>query len=86
MDLVFCRKGVQDIGRTELLKLFSKFENGEFVEHQAVEYYKAQAFVLEPLSKEGTFMLDGEPIAYETVTCENFQGLGNVFCQPPKLI
>lgn len=86
LDLVFCRKGVQDIGRTELLKLFSKFENGEFVEHQAVEYYKAQAFVLEPLSKEGTFMLDGEPIAYETVTCENFQGLGNVFCKPPKLI
>lgn len=85
MDLVFCRKGVQDLGRGELLKLFSKFEHGEYVEHKAVEYYKVRALVLEPLSNEGTFMLDGEPIDYDVVKCENFQGLGNVFCQPPKL-
>jgi sphingosine kinase len=83
IDIVSCRKGKVDVGRGELLKLFGMFTNGEYVDHPAVEYFKARALILEPRGNEGAFIVDGEPIKYQTVKIESFPGLATVFCQPP---
>lgn len=86
MHLIFIKEG---ISKTELLKLFTDTENGNYLKHDLVEYVKIKAFRLEPIgqlnanrqvdnSNSGIMMVDGERVPTGIIQAEIMPSMGNI--------
>ena len=80
-----------------MIKLFDAMNNGSYVNHPSIEYVKTKAFIFQPgmevtakkssksqQKAKGVLTIDGESVDYVLTAVENFQGLANVFCPPPR--
>eukprot|EP00615_Pteridomonas_danica_P003865 CAMPEP_0114329206 /NCGR_PEP_ID=MMETSP0101-20121206/925_1 /TAXON_ID=38822 ORGANISM="Pteridomonas danica, Strain PT" /NCGR_SAMPLE_ID=MMETSP0101 /ASSEMBLY_ACC=CAM_ASM_000211 /LENGTH=92 /DNA_ID=CAMNT_0001458797 /DNA_START=1139 /DNA_END=1414 /DNA_ORIENTATION=- len=55
------------ITRLQMIQFFLAAENGQHMDSDGVEIYKATAYRIEPLTERGSFSLDGELIPYGPV-------------------
>lgn len=77
MLLSFVRKGIT---KPELLKFLLQCSQGTILQNPSIEYVKAKAFRLEPLtSNMGTIMVDGEAVLNGPIQGEVVPKLGQVF-------
>ena len=64
MDVLVMRKGTS---RIELIKALLRCGKGKHLDLPHMEYYKVRSFRLEPLTKKGILVVDGEPVDYSPV-------------------
>ncbi|MBE9046903.1 sphingosine kinase [Pleurocapsales cyanobacterium LEGE 10410] len=64
MDVLVMRKGTS---RLELLTALLRCGRGQHLDLPHMEYYKVRSFRLEPLTKKGILVVDGEPVDYSPV-------------------
>lgn len=85
MHVIFIKQGIT---KSELLKLFTKTENGEHLKNDLVEYVKVKAFRLEPIglvnndqvqiSNKGIMMVDGEMVPTGVIQAEIIPSVGKI--------
>lgn len=85
MHVIFIKQGIT---KSELLKLFTKTENGEHLKSDLVEYVKVKAFRLEPIglvnndqvqtSNRGIMMVDGEIVPTGVIQAEIMPSMGKI--------
>ena len=77
MDVLIMRKGTP---RLEILQALLRCGKGEHLDLPHMEYYKVRAFRLEPLTKKGIFVVDGEPVDYSPIEMKVIRDLACVNC------
>lgn len=77
MDVLIMRRGTS---RIELLKALLRCGKGQHLTLPHLEYYKVRAFRLEPLTKKGILVVDGEPVDYSPITMKVIPDLACVNC------
>jgi sphingosine kinase len=77
MDVLMMRKGTP---RLEILQALLRCGKGEHLDLPHLEYYKVRAFRLEPLTKKGIFVVDGEPVDYSPIEMKVIRDLACVNC------
>ena len=75
MDILVMRKGTS---RLEILKALLRCGKGEHLSLPHMEYYKVRSFRLEPQTKKGLLVVDGEPVDYSPIEMEVVSGLARV--------
>ena len=75
MDVLVMRKGTS---RLELLKALLRCGKGEHLDLPHMEYYKVRSFRLEPLTKKGLLVVDGELVDYLPIEMQVIHGLALV--------
>jgi len=81
IDLIFSRGNGS---KAQLLSLFTKMEDGSYVNHRFIEYRKVRSFILEPAEHVGIMAVDGERIAAGPIQVECFRGMLTIMA-PPQL-
>ncbi|MEM7594114.1 MAG: diacylglycerol kinase family protein [Cyanobacteria bacterium P01_A01_bin.83] len=77
MDVLIMRRGTS---RLELLKALWRCGKGQHLSLPHMEYYKVQAFKLEPLTEKGYLVVDGEPVDYSPIEMRVIPDLAAVNC------
>ena len=75
IDVLVMRKGTS---RWELLKALLRCGKGEHLDLPHMEYYKVRSFRLEPLTKKGLLVVDGELVDYSPIEMEIIPNLACV--------
>jgi sphingosine kinase len=71
---------IRGTDRKTLLSFLLGLEEGSHTDLQGLEYHKARAFAIEPLTPAGCFALDGEWTEYTPLRCQVHKGLLTLFC------
>jgi len=75
VDVIITTNG----SRGALLSTMLGVDDGSYItKTEGVQYFKAQAFQIEPLEKAGLFSLDGERTEYTPLRCQVHRGLLNL--------
>lgn len=77
MDVLIMRRGTS---RIEILKALLRCGKGQHLTLPHLEYYKVRAFRLEPLTKKGILVVDGEPVDYSPIAMKVIPDLACVNC------
>ena len=77
MDVLIMRKGTS---RLEILQALLRCGKGQHLDLPHMEYYKVQAFRLEPLTNKGILVVDGEPVDYSSIEMKVIPDLACVNC------
>jgi len=77
IDVLVMRRGTS---RQELLKALLRCGKGQHLDLPHMEYYKVKAFKLEPLTKDGILVVDGEQINYSDIEMKVLPNLAVVNC------
>ncbi len=77
MDVLIMRRGTS---RIELLKALLRCGKGKHLSLPHMEYYKVRSFRLEPLTKQGILVVDGEPVDYSPIEMKVIPDLACVNC------
>ena len=77
IDVLIMRKGTP---RSEILTALLRCGKGEHLDLPHMEYYKVQAFRLEPLTDKGILVVDGEPVDYLPIEMKVIPNLALVNC------
>ncbi len=75
IDVLVMRKGTS---RLELLKVLLLCGKGKHLDLPHMEYYKVRSFYLEPLTKKGLLVVDGELVDYFPIEMEIIPSLARV--------
>lgn len=76
-DILIMRRGTS---RLEILKALLRCGKGQHLNLPHMEYYKVSAFKLEPLTKEGILVVDGEQIDYSNIEMKVLSNSAVVNC------
>ena len=77
MDVLIMRQGTS---RWEILTALLRCGKGQHLNLPHLEYYKVQAFRLEPLTDHGILVVDGEPVDYSPIEMKVIPNLACVNC------
>ncbi|BAZ44818.1 putative sphingosine kinase 2 [Chondrocystis sp. NIES-4102] len=77
MDVLLMRKGTS---RLELLKALMRLGKGKHLSLPHMEYYQVRSFRLEPLTKKGILVVDGEAVDYAPIEMTVIPNLASVNC------
>ncbi|MGL4881799.1 MAG: diacylglycerol kinase family protein [Waterburya sp.] len=77
MDVLIMRKGTS---RLELLQALIRVGKGKHLSLPHLEYYKVRSLRLEPLTKKGILVVDGEPVDYSPIEMTVIPSLSRVNC------
>lgn len=77
IDVVIMRK---ETSRLELLKALLRVGKGQHLSLPHMEYYKVRSLRLEPLTKKGILVVDGEPVDYSPIEMKVIPNLACINC------
>jgi sphingosine kinase len=77
IDVVIMRKGTS---RLELLQALVLVAKGQHLSLPHMEYYKVRSLRLEPLTRKGILVVDGEPVDYSPIEMKVIPNLACVNC------
>ncbi|MGL5794447.1 MAG: diacylglycerol kinase family protein, partial [Waterburya sp.] len=77
MDVLIMRKGTS---RLELLQALIRVGKGQHISLPHLEYYKVRSLRLEPLTKKGILVVDGEPVDDSPIEMTVIPSLACVNC------
>jgi sphingosine kinase len=77
IDVLLMRK---ETSRLELLKALLRCGKGQHLNLPHMEYYKVRSLRLEPLTKKGLLVVDGELVDYSTIEMQVVPSLARVNC------
>lgn len=77
IDILMMRQGTS---RLEILQALLRCGKGEHLDLPHLEYYKARALRLEPLTNQGLIVVDGELVDYTPIEIEVIPSLARINC------
>ena len=77
IDILVMRKGTS---RLEIIKALLLCGKGKHLDLPHMEYYKVRSFKLEPQTREGLLVVDGEKVDYDSIEMETVSNLARIYC------
>ena len=77
IDILIMRRGTS---RLEIIKALLLCGKGKHLDLPHLEYYKVSSFKLEPQTKEGLLVVDGEKVDYSAIEMEIISNSARVYC------
>ena len=77
IDILVMRKGTS---RLEIIKALLLCGKGKHLNLPHMEYYEVRSFKLEPQTREGLLVVDGEKVDYSSIEMETVSNLARIYC------